>query len=81
MKLGKCNCGRDARYVTGTDWAEGSCNKHKVCPTYSQIETELAQYKTDMRKLLVAAKDVISFREGTESYKKAEEIIVNFLER
>lgn len=72
MVLGKCNCGRDARYMTGTDWAEGSCNKHKACPPYSQIETELAQCKKDIQELLDIAEDLRFFREGADCYKDAE---------
>lgn len=74
MVLGKCNCGRDARYITGTDTdgAEWSCNKYKACPPYSQIEAELAQTKKDIQELLAITDALRFFREGTDYYKDAE---------
>lgn len=72
MNVGKCNCGRAARYITGADWAESSCNKHKACPPYSQIETELAQHRNDLQELIGIADDLRFFMEGTDYHNDAE---------
>ncbi len=75
MILDKCNCGRDARYMIGV---EGSCNKRKVCPPYSQIEAELTQTKKELQELLEAANSLRFYREDTSYYKEAKNVVLRF---
>lgn len=35
--LGKCGCGKPARYSNHNNLSEGSCNKYSRCPTYEQL--------------------------------------------
>lgn len=36
----RCGCGRDIRYMSLN--GDGSCNKRKRCPTYFELEAQLA---------------------------------------
>lgn len=74
----KCNCGRPARYfmVDG----QSSCNKYAVCPSYDELESELKKVKQNFMELLDAAESLQFFREGTDYYKDAEEVVLRFKE-
>ena len=78
----KCNCGREGRYIVGNlnGYVQSTCNKYNICKPYDQLEGELTQLQKDFDELLDAAGDLRFFREGTDYYKDAEEIVVKFKE-
>ncbi|AGG58012.1 hypothetical protein VPBG_00240 [Vibrio phage helene 12B3] len=80
MVIAKCNCGREGRYMMlGSEVM--SCNKHALCKPYDQLEGELGQLKKDFVTLLEAADDLRFFRESTDYYKDAEEVVIKFKEK
>ena len=74
MDMEKCNCGREIRYShfkkspDGNEHEVFSCNKYCVCPTYEEVT-----HKFEIT--LQAAKDLLTYREGTQYYKDAERVI------
>ena len=76
----KCNCGREGRYMMlGSEVM--SCNKYALCKSYDELESELKQLKKDFATLLEAADDLRFFREGTDHYKDAEDIVIKFKDK
>lgn len=72
--FGKCNCGREGRYILLNDKGESvdSCNKYSLCKTYEELESLNKRYLADILTALSSAQDIISFRESSEFYKGAE---------
>lgn len=68
-----CDCGKPTKYQTSDfKWA---CNKHMRCPSYNELAKANDELFSDMSALLYATKQLICFREGTESYKNCLEEI------
>ena len=74
---GLCNCGKPARYSRFRDGEiiEESCTKHGRCPTYEELQEKLRIARGRLRKLQMAAEDVLNLKEGTDGYKQATLII------
>ena len=74
---GLCGCGKPAKYIMLKNEVVvgGCCNKRGRCPTYEELEEKLRITRSRVRKLQMAAEDVINFKEGTEVYKQAVLII------
>ena len=71
-----CCCGREAKYLHRTeDGDEMSCNKHMICEPYDVIEDELRQVNMKYRSLINLSKDLMVYKEGTSTYKLAEQQI------
>ena len=80
MVIAECNCGREGRYMMlGSEVM--SCNKYTLCKSYDELESELKQLKKDFATLLEAADDLRFFREGTDHYKDAEDIVIKFKDK
>jgi hypothetical protein len=78
-----CNCGEPAKYILTTVSGDtvGSCNKYKVCKSYSKIRDELCELKTDYNTLLECAQVLLTYREGTSHYYEAEDYINNWCQK
>jgi hypothetical protein len=63
-----CNCGKPVRYThLNNGEVVGSCNKHRVCPTYEELLEQI-------NKLLIyrdIARTLAVYREDTDVYRKA----------
>jgi hypothetical protein len=78
-----CNCGKPIKYTltTVSGDAVGSCNKHKVCKSYSEILEELCVLKTDHNTLLEYVQVLKPYRKGTSLYYEAEDYINNWCQK
>lgn len=77
MITAKCNCGRDGRYMCldGEGNQVMSCNKYKLCPTYEGLEKELKELKTKYNNILDTTLILESFKETTDLYQKAQQVL------
>lgn len=73
----KCGCGKEGRYICHDDNGNSvySCNKYQRCPTYEDLYKMYEDLKGKFIKLKNASEDILIFREGTDYYKQAEQII------
>lgn len=68
-----CGCGKPTRYLNHE--GKGCCNKHMRCPTYDELRETNQKHFTDLVRTISAARDLYTFKEISDSYKKAERII------
>lgn len=71
----KCNCGRPAKWSSGIN-EPSSCNKHKLCPTYDEIEKELELLKSRYSLLLSHAETLTLYKDSS-SRSIASHIFIN----
>ena len=71
--LGKCGCGRGARYTSFKDGKEvGSCNKYQRCPTYDELCATNNDIIKDLFMLFELSDNLRLFKDSSDSYKQAE---------
>jgi len=67
--------GREGRYVRldgDGEIKESCCNKHFLCKSHEELNNELRELKCRYVDLLQSAKEVITFKESTDTYKSAQ---------